>query len=618
LAVVKSLVRSDDPKTRTLGLMALRAALEASHFGPGYNFEFGARSRDYGYWPRTREDVKQWFGHSLNLAENLACSDEPAASQVRTVVAEQFRGLWTSAAMYDDLERVCRAISKRRFWVEGWTAVRQTLFYDSKGFSPEISARLASLEALVQPTDLVQKVQSMVLSEAVIYVGFDSTDDSTNDVGKTMAKAEAIARDLGRDVAADQDTFAQLLPELIVGSSQQLWNFGGGLAEGTENPPAIWSQLVTRLAATPADKRNSHVFRGFLNALHATNAKLVNALLDEALENETLAEWYPILQTAVGIDKEGVNRLMRSLELGRAWIGTYRSMVGGGVTHQISGRDFNSLLLRIAGQPGGLGIAIEILYMRLSFEEGRMRSSTSEIIDVGCALMVQLRFANRKDVGSEYRLGIVARNCLVGEKGAATVREICRNLKDAVSKSETSAFYQQELLQVLLGAHPYAALEALCGDSAADLMLGISILDQASQLRRNVFDAIPEADLLSWCDQRPEIRYPAVAGGVTAFQPSGDTGGPRWTSTARKLLDKAPDRVEVLKKFIGRFSPMGWAGSHAAIVESNAQLLDELAAYPDPAVVEFIAKEKSRLAQAIQAERQTETLIERERDERFE
>ena len=202
--------------------------------------------------------------------------------------------------------------------------------------------------------------------------------------------------------------------------------------------------------------------------------------------------------------------------------------------------------------------------------------------------------------------------------GAATVREICLNLKEAVSKSETYAFYHQELLQVLLGAQPYAALEALCGDSAADLDLGISILDQASQLRRNVFDAIPQGDLLSWCDQQPETRYPAVAADVTAFQPSGNAGRPLWTSTARKLLDKAPDRVEVLKKFIGQFSPTAWAGSHAAIVESNAKLLDDLAGHPDPALVEFIQEEKTRLSQAIRAERQTETLIEREMGERFE
>jgi len=408
LSLVKSLFRSHDPKDRALGLMALRAMLEASHFGPGYNFEFGARSRDYGYWPRTVDEVREWFGQTLVLAEVLACSDEPSAPQVRTMVAEKFRGLWTIAAIHDDLERVCRAISQKCFWTDGWVAIRQITFYDSKGFSPEKSARLASLEVLLRPRDLVQKVRSMVLSEDMIYVGLDSVDNGTSDVGKTMAQVQEMAHDLGKAVAVDQGTFTELLPELIGGRSQQLWIFGGGLAEGTEEPHAIWNQLVTHLAATPTDKLRPYVFCGFLNALHAINPKLFSVLLDDALENETLAPWYPVLETSVGIEKEGVDRLMRSLELGKAWIGTYNGLVGGGVTHQISGPDFNSLLLRISGRPGGLDIAIEILYMRLSSEEGRRQSSTSEIIDIGCELMRQLGFAKKRDVGSEYRLGIIA------------------------------------------------------------------------------------------------------------------------------------------------------------------------------------------------------------------
>jgi hypothetical protein len=106
---------------------------------------------------------------------------------------------------------------------------------------------------------------------------------------------------------------------------------------------------------------------------------------------------------------------------------------------------------------------------------------------------------------------------------------------------------------------------------------------------------------------------------VTPFQWSGEARHPQWTSIARKLLDRAPDRISVLKLFIGKFRPTAWTGSRAAIVESNVRLLDELAAdYPNPAFLDFIGKEKARLAQAIQAERQTETLIERKMDERFE
>jgi hypothetical protein len=616
LAVIQSLVRSDDSRKRALGLMALTAALETSHFGPRLSFEFGARSRDYGYWPRTSEAVKEWFRRTLQVTEMLACSDHSSAAQVRTVLADKFRGLWTGATMHDDLERVCRAIAKEIFWTEGWIAVRQTIFYDSKGFSPEVSARLLSLEALLQPRSLVQKVRSIILAESAFYVGVTLTSDGAGSIEKAMAQLEATAYDLGKAVASDNDAFVKLLPELIGGHSEQIWNFGRGLAEGTKEPRAIWNQLVAQLRITPEDKATPLMFRGFLNGLKGTDPKLVNDLLDDALENEVLARWYPVMQTAVGIDKEGLSRLIRSLELGKAWIGVYRNLEAGGVTHQLSGHDFNELLLKISDKPEGVGIAIEILSMRLSF--ARSQSTTSEIIEIGCELLRKLKLGQREEPSPAYRLEMIGRHCLIGEMGAATVREICSNLKSAVSKSETSVFYHRDLLRVLFSAQPVAALQSLCAGGAADIELGVRILDEAGQLQAHAFDAIPEPELLSWCDQQPETRYPVAAAGVTAFQPD-QSGRPQWTATARKILDKSSNRIEVLKRFIRQFSSPGWDDvARAAAVESNLRLLDELAAYPDPALVEFVDKEKTRLSQAITAVRQIEPPIDRERDERFE
>jgi len=460
LSVIRSLALSDDANKCKLGVTGLGAALEAVHFGPGWEFEFGTHSRDYGWWPRTPADLKHWFGQSLNLVEELACSNKPVAPNVRAILAERFRGLWGAVGMYDELEHVCHRISEEQFWAEGWIAVRQTIHYDSSAFSPEVTTRLSSLEADLRPKDLLQKVRSIVLSEELVYIGIDSTVDCTTDVQRSMQQVEAIASDLGSAVAADQNAFAALLPELVAGKSGQLWIFGQGLAESAREPRAVWNQLVAQLGRTPSNTQNVQVHRGFLNSLTLREPELVSSLLDDAVENEVLGPWYPILQTAVGVDTRGVDRLIRSLEVRKAGIRIYVNLVMGGVTGQLSGADFNRLLLRIATEHEGLDIAIEILCMRISFAANQ--SSTSELIDIGCELMGRLTFARRNSV-DDYRLGIIAKHCLVGEKGAATVREICRNLKDDVSKSETYGFYHTELLKILLRAQPLAALESLCG-----------------------------------------------------------------------------------------------------------------------------------------------------------
>jgi hypothetical protein len=60
----------------------------------------------------------------------------------------------------------------------------------------------------------------------------------------------------------------------------------------------------------------------------------------------------------------------------------------------------------------------------------------------------------------------------------------------------------------------------------------------------------------------------------------------------------------------------GWTGSRAAILESNATLLDQLDEYPT--LRDAVAQEKERLQEWIKEERGRETASDRARDERFE
>jgi hypothetical protein len=202
--------------------------------------------------------------------------------------------------------------------------------------------------------------------------------------------------------------------------------------------------------------------------------------------------------------------------------------------------------------------------------------------------------------------------------GGAVVQEICRKLKESLSKYETFALYHDDLLLALFSVQPVAALDGLFAGDTTELKKSVHILHNIRSVRKNPLDVVPEDELLGWCDQEPQTRYPAVAAAITIFHHAEEAGPRQWTNIALCLLDKAPDRVEVLKQFVQQFSPMSWSGSRAAIVEANAKLLDDLMAYPDPAVAEFVAQEKVRLCSAIEQERRHETEMDKKRDERFE
>jgi hypothetical protein len=609
LSVIKTLLQSEDAKKRTLGLPALRAALEAWHFGCVDDFQFGARSRNFGYWPRGVDDVKHWFRSALELAKTIGCSDGPSAEDVRTIIAEQFRGLWTQAAMYDELEGVCHAIAGKQFWREGWLAVRDTIHCDSKNLPMDTLNRLAALDELLRPKNLVQQVRSIVLGGGLYAVGPDPEDDGPEDTQKRIDRTEALARELGRATAADDQALRELLPELVRKPPEPAWSFGLGLAEAAK-PREVWNAMVEQLAATDLDKRGIQALYSFLSGLRMTNPRLANDLVEDALEDETLSLYYPLLQTAVGLDKEGLGRLMRSLTLGKAPLRMYLNLGVVRSNDQASGRDLKNLLMAIAARPDGLDIAIEVLYMRLLSSKVRELDDYSEVVDAGRELLRRVRFTNAR-AGGDYKLEVAIKHCLAGEKGEAVVREICSNLKESISKRETLAAYHNDLLQGLFSVQPIAALDGFYSDDAEGL--GPAVL-----IRRNPIDNVSAADLLTWCDRDPKTRYPIAASAVTSFRRSGDGLRPQWTSIALQLLDRAPDRIAVLKKFISKFSPVSWSGSHATILESNAGLLDDLDSYPDPTVVRFAAEEKVRLAKAVKIDQDSEAKYWRARDERFE
>jgi hypothetical protein len=288
-----SLLCSADPALQSAGLLALGGWLEAWHFTSNRHFQFGARSRDVGYWPRRDEDTREWFDAGLSLARHVIAKNLAVAPKIRRIVAQRFRGLWTKAAMYDGLEEISRAMIEQRHWSEGWIAARQTIQYGHEAFTPEVMARLRGLGGLHAAQKPVEKVQAVVFREdhpLVDFEGFDLDADKAEGIRGGYERAEQIAQTLGEAVVRDNAALRELLPKLLSGSGR-LTSFGRGLAMACAVPEDPWNRLVAQLALTPEDNRNIQVLRGFLAGLDTRDPGLAGALLDRAIEHDVLGPY---------------------------------------------------------------------------------------------------------------------------------------------------------------------------------------------------------------------------------------------------------------------------------------------------------------------------------------
>jgi hypothetical protein len=350
--------------------------------------------------------------------------------------------------------------------------------------------------------------------------------------------------------------------------------------------------------------------------LKASNSNLANELLDEALTSEPLAPHFPRIQSAVGIDEKGVERLLRSLELGRANIGSYHNLSLGHATDRMSGASLARFLMALAARPGGDNVAFDILHMQFFADNQDRRAHAPELVAAGRELLANLDLsrAGRRD---DYTIGGIVSGCLSGDGGYATAEKICERLLMAVDTHATSGVEHNELLAALFRTQPQAALDTLFGGDEKRSRHGTYLLQGASQVQKNPLAHMSDDALLEWAGRDSTVRYPMIASVVDAFTVTGDSAT-GWKPISSTLVHSAPDPIAVLRRLIRRLDVESWSASQASALESNARLLALFDTRGNDALAAFVDAHKARLLAEANKARAWENDRDRRRDESFE
>ena len=618
IAVVDGLLRSADSTTQGLGVGALQALLKTNHFTGSSNYEFGARSRDYGYHPKTHQDVRDWFTAVLRFAEPLALSDGDLAEKVRAAIGQEFRGLWTNSGRLDDVDRLARAIAAKRFWREGWIAARQTRIHDGGGLSADSLARLTALEEFLRPKDLVNSIRGTVLNSNSGSLDLDDLDSvQDHDYVAAAARSAALVERLGRDLAVDEPAFNTLLPELASGTGK-LAGLGRGVALESENPRGIWNAMITQLATTPAPTVD--FLGGFIPGVQERDETLADALLDEALIDPTLAKWFPILQRSTAIDAKALERLHRALELGTASVLQFINLAWGRTCDNISGPEFNRLVRAIASKADGIAVAVEILSMRFHSDRTAKQPSVPGALEAGKWVLARYQFhrMNGRAVHEDYALGVIIRSSLVDDDAKPIVRRLCADFLAAIGRYEVYAHDYGDSVSALFEVHPFEMLDQLFSGDQRSQSSSVHLLHELAQFRVSPMGAVTDDSIIAWCDRDPRARYPLAAAIAVLFKRPSDNDPYEWTALTQKLLSKAPDPGAVLQEIVHRLHPTSWSGSLATALESRLQLLERLDLGTTPALLAAHREAATRLRQRIEVERRRELEEDRSRSGRFE
>ena len=359
---------------------------------------------------------------------------------------------------------------------------------------------------------------------------------------------------------------------------------------------------------------------GFLHSISETNRAISEQILNDAVTDDVLGARFPLLQTSVKIDEQGVERLKLSLANGLAPVWTYRYLTYGRDHESISDKDLCDLLKIIASKPDGLVIAIDILHTRLYSDKDRKIGHSDTIRSVGKDLLAQVVFDhenNHRDQ-MDYKLGQIVEACLVGEDAATTAKILCNNLSKALLKYKVYSIDYTNLLEGLARKQPQVFLETFLSDNESPNYLITRMFLDDSDCIVNHLSQIADNVIIDWCENNPSARYPVAAASIVAYRQGENENQLEWTPLSLTIIDNAPDAVAVLNKFKRAFRPMSWSGSRADIMQKRLSLLSSLKSHKNPEVSEWACNEERLFEEEIRSERQLEEKYNRSRDERFE
>jgi len=574
-SAIKRLALSGDNDLGRSADIALRALFQ-THFLSAGSHDFGARSRDWGWRPKTNKEVWDWFEGAIALVVQLM-SDADA----RVLLAEHVRELWEFPPCRDALDRAATTFLQKRPWIEGWLAFRATLRFDGKDMPDDVRLRLEQIIDRLKPSDLLNQARAVVLNRIPDGGGWDFADgEDEGDASKGSEKADRMAQEIGSWLASDAAIRAEFLVELLAHPHpMRAFECGRGLAEGADDLKAMWLELAVAYAAAGYGTRDMRLLGGFIHAAHELDQCFISAALDAVIDNPDLVPALPYLQGRAGIDAEGVERLRRAVAKGVLVAANFQSIANSSVAKSPP-EPLAALLQDIATLSDGVEIAIEVLHMYFYCNREATSNRNARLVSVGRDLLG--RASVRKDSPlRDFGAHTVILICLPGDDGRQAAEKMCRNICAGVDACHISPHNLSHIFKALLETQPFVTLDAFLLSPSP---YGIRHRFDLDFAMGPSLETVDEATLQTWASRDPHTRYPLIGKCLSMFRKKNNEEQNEISPLFLSMLDNAPDKRLFLGDLWDRVHPRSWGGSLAHIfIQRKAQVM-KLAEHSDAKV----------------------------------
>lgn len=619
---VRKLIASSLIKHREIAGKLLESAFKTQGwFGFG-SFHFGARIRGRGWTPKTREEVIGWYTGFIKLLQPTLASEQISDREwSKSVLARNFRGLWSSAKCFDLLEQIVREYGRNGQWSEVWLSIKKTLHYDGSRYTPELLGRLQSLERLTAPRSLLAEIRSYVL-----FAPWEHVDLRNGDFQNNMDKMREMVCNLGEIAASHAEVLDDLGAEIWESRSNALFWFGEGLAKLAEKRLIIFERLAKSFVRHKVERNYPNVLAGLVSGANFAEPDQAQDMIKRALETPILKCHAVFLLAAIPINPWSSARLLQLAQSGELAAVDFQYLGYGRIHEAIPDSEFANLLTAINALKDGYLSTIELLSMR--FHEVKAGNYFPNA-DLQAVTRASLRgfLAQQRNLDHEvieYKLDEIL---VIGLGPSAPIREVQGIMEMLCEGIETYRLYGHEmsnLISALAKNHPEMLLDTVFArDNRSPDFVKLLFKERLTHSESLLNDA-PLNRMMAWCSDDQE-RIQKAAGAVSAFvaHSSMDPSEENPTRTElsphiKALLAVAKDKSTIVEIIVDNIRPSSFSGSLAKIMENRLNAFMELLRYPDAEVQTQAQSKISILEQDIRLQQEREASEQKSREQRFE
>lgn len=578
VSLLKEMIYQDNSKETETALSLLNHAFTTLHFSSISFHDFGARSRDYGYHPNNLSEVQGWYRAFLDFALELQQEKTELRDRVKNILAQHFRGMWSSVGIYTELEEMVYKLTQVDDWGDCLVSVNRTITYDHDEMPEDALDRLKKLSLHLSPKGLVEMVHTFVINQH--YHGGDFTfsldkEDDRIDQDEEIANRQAII--LGKRVAIEPEALEKLLPDLIQrGGSHRLWHFGKGLALETKTPFIVWSKLTEAFKAKKAEDRQNSILSGFIEEYYKADPDEVISWIIEGYLDENLKATIVYFETRLPVSPNGYRRLLDSIKDDSIPANSYFGLLHYEDIGRLPSYEYMEILRKLSLKEEGVYWAIEILSLRF---HSKKEMIPKYIKEVGVELLQKVDFITKPKAVrmDDHHLSSLVLHCIEDtDVHSGLVYRLCLKMNNLYRNGELFSSDYDAFIKSLATKQPEAFLNGFLLDEQGEVIKN-SLFSLSFDRRNNPLSDVPDKVILDWCTINFQERTETILYLVQTYTQTSDQNKKlQWTSLTLSILEKVENLDPIFNILADSVRPRSWSGSLSSILTERVILFEQL------------------------------------------